>query len=176
MRSTWRTPVRTATLAAALAVWLLAMPCVSPAAATPAPQPAGDSVTGTAALDGNASVVFDAHSGAEGENPTGTLTVLLPGTPVTSRVTCLTVSGNRATIGFGFESGIGGLVFVEDNDGAGRDRFIGLGIVLEPAPTVCPAAPPPRSGAAPHRKRGPDGHGRPTRTCFQGPVHGRRMA
>lgn len=106
-------------------------------------QPVEDAVTGTASLAGNAAVQFDAHSGPLGENPMGTLTTLLPGGPFSTQVTCLTVSGNRATVGFGFENRIGGLVFVEDNDGVGVDRFIGLGRVLEPPPAVCPAAPPP---------------------------------
>jgi hypothetical protein len=91
--------------------------------------------------------VFDAHSGPSGESPTGTVRIdvelLVPGnfiTFATTRVTCLNVTGNRATIGTQSEFGFGTLYFVEDNDGAGQDRQA----VLLPGevPTVCPANPP----------------------------------
>jgi hypothetical protein len=57
----------------------------------------------------------------------------------TARVTCLNVSGNRATIGAQDQFGIGLVFVVEDNDGAGQDRA-GLSPGGE-APSVCPANP-----------------------------------
>lgn len=73
---------------------------------------------------------FDAHADADGANPGGTATTS-PGIayfrlPESGSVTCLTVTGNRATIGFD-STGIDGetrhiLAFVEDNGPTG-DRL-----------------------------------------------------
>ena len=88
-------------------------------------------------------LVFDAHSGPSGENPAGTVRIDVQEpsgtrTFATGPVTCLNVSGNRATIGarpFGSF-----VVGVEDNDGAGQDRS-GVIAVGGPVPSVCPAFP-----------------------------------
>lgn len=91
--------------------------------------------------------VFDARSGPSGESATGSITwfdrVEREGGPVT----CLTVTGNRATIGFENQGDAapvlrGGLVFVEDGGipGVGTDRARGE---LTPDP---PAACPPNAG------------------------------
>src|SRR5918995_1204986 len=113
----------------------LASPGTASASHNPTGAPfAEDFVTGSAVLPEETCTpstcfrivfVFDAHSGPSGENPTGTVRVDVQdpsGTfPFdTGQVTCLDVSGNRATIGAQF--GFGGLVLgVEDNDGAGQD-------------------------------------------------------
>ena len=84
-----------------------------------AQAPSGDSVTGNAfdclqvlssGFCTSASVTTDAHSGPGGENPTGTIRYgFSGGTPSSTSsgfgdVTCLSVAGNVATIGFaGFE-------------------------------------------------------------------------
>jgi hypothetical protein len=89
--------------------------------------------------------VFDAHSGPSGEHPTGTVRIDVQSplgtfTFDTAQVTCLDVSGNRATIGGQSQSGGFALVFfVEDNDGAGQDRSaLAVGGSV---PSVCPAFP-----------------------------------
>jgi hypothetical protein len=75
---------------------------------------------------------FDAHSGPNGENPTGTGSAGVRSTYyVNGPVTCLSVSGNRATIAFAVDqdSSItvpehrGHLIYVEDNGspGGGQD-------------------------------------------------------
>lgn len=93
-------------------------------------------------------LVFDAHSGPSGESPTGTVRIDIENpsgsgiidTFDTAQVTCLDVSGNRATIGAQSQSDGSSLVFfVEDNDGAGQDRSaLAVG---GPVPSVCPAFP-----------------------------------
>jgi hypothetical protein len=138
---------------------------IAPSAALPQ-TPAGDSVTGTATLvEAGPAFRFDAHSGPSGENPQGTITRLDPagGPPTTASVDCLAVHGNRATVGAvaGEFPPIHIVAFIEDNDGAGVDRFLGLsgipGCPLDPpagtslAPifsgdlTVVDASPPPTS-------------------------------
>ena len=67
-------------------------------------------------------VVFDAHSGPSGEDPSGTVSFTDLG--LVGQVNCLAVGGNRATIGVLFDEYLfGGLLSVEDNDGAGADIF-----------------------------------------------------
>ena len=88
--------------------------------------------------------IFDAHSGPSGEHPTGTVRIDVQeptGTSTfdTARVTCLAVSGNRATIGTQSQFGFGIVFFVEDNDGAGQDR-LSVSVGGSP-PSVCPAYP-----------------------------------
>jgi hypothetical protein len=100
-------------------------------------------------------VDLQAHSGPEGENPTGEVTVTRVGilgvfgcrdgsVPLFGgRVTCLAVHGNEATIGAAvltfptfFPYGV--LISVTDNGapGAGQDR-IAVGDLLPSAPTDC---------------------------------------
>jgi hypothetical protein len=138
---------------------------IAPSAALPQ-TPAGDSVTGTATFVGAGPAFrFDAHSGPSGENPQGTITRLDPagGPPATASVDCLAVHGNRATVGAGAGEfpPIHIVAFIEDNDGAGVDRFLGLSGIpgcpldppagMSPAPifsgdlTVVDASPPPTS-------------------------------
>jgi hypothetical protein len=87
--------------------------------------------------------VFDAQSGPLGENPRGTALWTDRGPSMGGPVTCLTVTGNRATIGFENQLGgaptlSGGFLFVEDNGtpGAGQDNASAR-LVLAP-PTICP--------------------------------------
>jgi hypothetical protein len=138
---------------------------IAPSAALPQ-TPAGDSVTGTATFIGAGPAFrFDAHSGPSGENPQGTITRLDPagGPPATASVDCLAVHGNRATVGAaaGEFPPIHIVAFIEDNDSAGVDRFLGLSGIpgcpldppagMSPAPifsgdlTVVDASPPPTS-------------------------------
>jgi hypothetical protein len=95
-----------------------------------------DSVTGSADAAGT-QFGFDVHSGPAGENPTGTITISAIGT---FEVACLSVSGNRASMSFrlpdvvmGF---VGGVISVEDNDGAGQDRLDGRFVTT--LPSECP--------------------------------------
>jgi hypothetical protein len=65
-------------------------------------------------------------------------------------VTCLTVRGNRATVGVNFEfppdASVPGsqsaLIFFEDNGSAGADRFAVQPLPARTAPSSCPASPP----------------------------------
>jgi hypothetical protein len=98
----------------------------------------------------------DVRSGASGENPTGTVEVTIDFGPRGSAsfsgpVSCLNVTGNRATVGVDFSAGpapgsfTGAVFFLQDSDGAGQD---GLALTLDGGvPSVCPgvpaAAPPP---------------------------------
>jgi hypothetical protein len=118
-------------LAAGLALLALLLPTNAGASHDPSGGPAEDFVSGGAnILVGFIGASFDAHSGPNGENPTGTATASRRATYfVEGRVTCLAVSGNRATIAFAVEGGAiphdlpGHVIFVEDNGspGAGRD-------------------------------------------------------
>jgi hypothetical protein len=106
--------------------------------AAAAPAQAQDSVTGTASTgEGRAFVefTFDAHSGPSGENPTGTVHIdallidlgFLP-------VTCLNVSGNRATVvvAFPISDPAGAVIWVEDGpDGVTLN-------IVDVLPTACP--------------------------------------
>jgi hypothetical protein len=85
----------------------------------------------------------DAHSGPAGQHPSGTARwrdrVEVFGGPVT----CLNVTGNRATIGFENQEQLpdivkGGFIFVEDGGtpGVGRDKVRGQ--FTAAAPTTCP--------------------------------------
>jgi hypothetical protein len=84
-------------LAAVAAVLVLATPAFAQA-------PTGDSAIGTVFdSSGNAGRV-DAHSGHSGENPTGTALFGTPDSPLAPRwdldVTCLSVTGHTAIVGF----------------------------------------------------------------------------
>jgi hypothetical protein len=119
-------------LAAGLALLALLLPTNGSASHDPSGLPAEDFVTGGATiLEQFIGASFDAHSGPNGENPTGTASAGRRSTYfVSGPVTCLSVSGNRATIAFAVDPGgistpdhRGHLIFVEDNGspGAGRD-------------------------------------------------------
>jgi hypothetical protein len=140
-------------LVAILALWtVLALPSISAASHDPSGAPLDeDFVTGreilpetcTPSLCFHIALVFDVHSGPSGENVTGTVRIDIespPGNVIdtfgTASVTCLIVSGNRATMGAG--APVFGLVSVEDNDGAGQDRS---GVSLPSEPLVCPTSP-----------------------------------
>ena len=132
------------------------MVLAAPGTAT-AQVPAGDSVTGELSAGSEQALRFariDAHSGPSGESPTGTASWhvgggLGPSWRVT--VTCLSVSGNTAVIGFqgsvsflGFLSPSTGLIRVMDGGGpdSGLDSFefaeTGLPV---PSPTTCSSYP-----------------------------------
>jgi len=87
--------------------------------------------------------IFDARSGPAGEDPSGSVNWFDRGFEARGPVTCLAVTGNRATIGFEnqgtfIEGFTGGLLLVEDNGmpGAGRDN-VTLELVPDP-PSTCP--------------------------------------
>ncbi len=139
-------------LVAELAVLaLLALPSASVASHDPSGAPFDeDFVTGRVVFPEECTpstcfhivLVFDAHSGPSGEHPTGTVRIDVQDpsgtfTFDTARVTCLNVSGNRATIGAQF-LGFGAVFAVEDKDGAGQDRS---STSVREAPSVCPAIP-----------------------------------
>jgi hypothetical protein len=143
--------LKTLAIAGLALLTALALPGTVGASHDPSGAPLGeDFVTGTHVSPEQCGVpcfhivtTFDAHGGPSGEQPTGTVRIDVQfdyGTEpfATGQVTCLNVSGNRATIGaeFGF-----GVVFaVEDNDGAGQDG-LSLLTVGPPAPSVCPQVP-----------------------------------
>src|SRR5215211_2784551 len=92
------------------------------APSTPAQTPQGDSVTGTLfdQIETGTSVFgMDAHSGASGENPSGTADWHVGGgngRSWTVSITCLSVTGNMAILGFtgttrflGMETPVAGL-------------------------------------------------------------------
>jgi hypothetical protein len=92
-------------------------------------------------------VTFDARSGPSGENPSGHASAGVRSTyAVSGPVTCLWVSGNRATIGFAVEEGLfppghgGHFIFVEDNGSPGAGRDLANDVPLSYPPTVCPPA------------------------------------
>jgi hypothetical protein len=87
---------------------------------------------------------LDAHSGPAGENPTGLVVWRDRVDLVRGPVTCLNVTGNRATIGFANQEGTlpevkGGFIYAEDNGtpGVGRDKVAGR-YDTTAIPTVCP--------------------------------------
>jgi hypothetical protein len=97
----------------------------------------GDSVTGTATFDtdivGPVTFIFDAHSGPNGENPTGTVTNPALGIGPLP-VNCLAVSGNRAVIGVSIDA-----LIVVDNGSPGA----GLDTVASPDVPVASCTDPP---------------------------------
>ena len=137
----------------------LALPSIASAQA-----PAGDSVTGTLFTEPPCDppeigctkprYVVGASSGPSGENAFGTLDFVTgerggmvddPGV-----VTCLSVQGNRATVGVNFEfppdatalESQSALIFFEDNGLAGQDRFAVQPLPGSTAPSSCLASPP----------------------------------
>ena len=91
------------------------------------------------------SFFFEAHSGPSGEAPNGSARWIDRAETFGGAVTCLNVTGNRATVGFANEEGAltgvvkGGFLFIEDNGtpGAGRDNVRGQ-FVFDAPPSVCP--------------------------------------
>jgi hypothetical protein len=121
-------------VACGVAAVLSALAAAGPAVA----QVREDSVVGSGTSLG-LSYAFDAHSGPSGETPTGTAAVEVvsdPSLSVRGRVTCLTVTGNRAVIGIDNSlgsAGFEGAVF-EVTDGP-TDT---IAVFPGGAPTVCP--------------------------------------
>jgi hypothetical protein len=133
---------------------LLALPGAAVASHDPSGAPFDeDFVTGRVVLPEECTpstcfqfiLVFDARSGPSGDNPTGTVRIDVespPGSGLidtfdTAQVTCLDVSGNRATIEPDLAGLPGAILSLEDNDGAGQDRW-GFSPFSEIA---CPADP-----------------------------------
>ena len=117
-----------ASLAATLACW------VTPAQGQ---APSGDSVSGTVREPALPTFLvtwtFNAASGPQGENPTGTVDNEFFGT---GDVTCLNVQGNRAVIGVFFpRTGLNFLIDVVDSD---VPDTIGYDGISGPPITVCP--------------------------------------
>ena len=113
---------------------------------------------------GNVRFQFVAHSGPSGEDARGHISVSdQNGFRIVSEVTCLKVVGNRATIGGQVTEsnvpnqpvGSGSLLYVEDNDAAGRGHGTNLIDGVGALPTGPAACPPPTQ---------------PTRP-FDGPIH-----
>jgi hypothetical protein len=138
------------TVAVLAVLALVALPGASAASHDPSGAPFNeDFVTGrvvnpeecTPSLCFHLVFVFDAHGGPSGENPTGTVRIDIESplgnvidTFETGRVTCLNVSGNRATVGADFS--FPAVFYLEDNDGAGKDRS-----GVSPFLSGCPANP-----------------------------------
>ena len=124
---------------AQFAAVLSAVLLVVPAASAMAQVVGEDSVTGASAPPGSGNFfVFDAHSGPSGENARGTVRfVITQGSEAVFTVSCLAVNGTRATIGTTL--GIALHFYVEDNDGAGADRYSFGG----PSVIDCTSPPPP---------------------------------
>jgi hypothetical protein len=108
---------------------LLGLMLVAPAAAL-AQAPAGDSVTGTAASGearSHVTYTFDVHSGAEGENPTGTVTLdTFFGVIGPLQVGCLSVTGNRAgmiALAPPGSTNVAGLAISVQDGGPGQDQI-----------------------------------------------------
>jgi hypothetical protein len=112
-----------------------------------AQTPTQDSVSGGATTGigfGTLGWELDVHSGPSGENPAGTVVLrTFIGTIGPLDVSCVGVSGNRASVVFPVEpnpifSFNGGVVIsVEDNDGAEADRFDWQPVAAPPSD--CPA-------------------------------------
>jgi hypothetical protein len=124
----------------------LAVPSAS-SAQMPAPQPTQDSVVGGATiLSLFRGLSVNAHSDPDGSNPSGEASAGARSTySVTGHVTCMTVVGNRATVGFAVDSGfsvfgnLGHLIFVEDNGSPGAGRDLANDVEAAVPPTSCPA-------------------------------------
>jgi hypothetical protein len=122
-----------------------------PSAAEAAPEPAQDSAVGSGSTAFFTSFDFSVTSGPFGESPTGHIAVEVAGFGQfeSSSITCMSVSGNAATIGGTLRPNTAGYVAVlataVDNDAtnSGPDAFSASPV--NSAPTVCPA-PTPFSG------------------------------
>jgi hypothetical protein len=104
--------------------------------------PAQDVVSGNVLLAPASTAQIEARSEADGTSPTGSAALSLPRFAAPrGPVTCLTVTGNRATVGFvdAVDSTSGVLLFVEDNPAEPPDFRDNLRFQLvSGAPTVCP--------------------------------------
>jgi virginiamycin B lyase len=147
-------------LSVTVAVLSTAIAMLAPAAAD-AQVPRRDTVTGTLFVEPQCPgcvtpprYVFDAVSEAGGGRPQGTVSYVTgerAGTFIVGgMVTCLRVSGTRATIGVNFEMPPGGsppgsrsaLLFLQDNGAASSDRIAVQRLPGATAPSSCPADPP----------------------------------
>jgi hypothetical protein len=134
-------------LAAAVVGTALVVPSPS-SAQQPPPSPAQDSAVGGAIiLSQFRGLSVDARSNPDGSNPSGGATAGLRSTySVSGHVTCLTVVGNRATVGFAVDTGfsvngsLGHLIFVEDNGSPGAGLDLANDIETALPPTSCPVA------------------------------------
>jgi hypothetical protein len=108
--------------------------------------PTQDSVVGQATiLSQFRGLGVDAHSDPDGSNPSGNASAASRSTySVSGHVTCMTVVGNRATVGFAVDSGfsvngsLGHLIFVEDNGSPGAGRDLANDVEAGLPPTSCP--------------------------------------
>jgi hypothetical protein len=124
----------------------LAVPGAS-SAQVPVPPPTQDSVVGGATiLSQFRGLSVDAHSDPDGSNPSGEASAGLRSTySVSGHVTCMTVVGNRATVGFAVDSGfsvfgnLGHVIFVEDNGSPGAGRDLANDVETALPPTFCAA-------------------------------------
>jgi hypothetical protein len=84
---------------------------------------------------------LDVRSGPSGESPDGSGHFGGPSTLISGRVSCLTVTGKRATLGITGEGGAqDGMLFVQDNGSPGSHRdYIGWRILPAPPPSCPPA-------------------------------------
>jgi hypothetical protein len=121
---------------------LFALPAAAGASHDPSGPPVGEDFVVRSFPAPGAFLTIDAHSGPSGENPRGEVRAVSRLGAETGRVTCLSVTVNRATVGVAFPTVGGGFFFVEDNDGGGEDRFTGAGTPTGEAPSVCPTNPP----------------------------------
>jgi hypothetical protein len=111
------------------------------------PPPAQDSVVGEATiLSQFRGLEVDAHSDPDGSNPTGSAGAGSRSTySVSGHVTCMTVAGRSATVGFAVDSGfsvfgnLGHLIFVEDNGSPGAGHDLANDFETLVPPTSCPA-------------------------------------
>jgi hypothetical protein len=128
---------------AALVITGLAVPGPSSAQL----PPTQDSVVGQATiLSQFRGLSVDAQSDPDGSNPSGTASAASRSTySVSGHVTCMTVIGSRATVGFAVDSGfsvfgsLGHVIFVEDNGSPGAAHDLANDFEAALPPTSCPA-------------------------------------
>jgi hypothetical protein len=134
-----------------VSIWLAVIVCLWPGAAFAQALP-GDSVVTTQPSQPALFIDVQAQSGPSGENPSGTIFMHIGpgfGAPtVEATVTCLSVSGSTAIVGYsgitffeilGFQYGSAGLLRIVDGGpaGSGQDSFewvIRAGPILVPYP------------------------------------------
>jgi len=112
-----------------------------------AQAPTQDSVTGTASSGfgrGELFFTFDAHSGPSGENPTGTVTIESDIADLGPQpVSCLGVSGNRATVVVSFPTAppanAGAVIQVQDN-GTSPDAVSASFVLTLPSSCAAPGS------------------------------------